>query len=374
MQRRDFLVQTSRVAVGYSLLPLAGCTTAPPSRAAKRDAYLEALTESWEKSIPQWLREANLPGASVAVVRDGRLAWQRGFGVKDVGSGEPVDNDTVFAACSDTKPVFAYAVAKLCERGLMDLDTPLTRYTTERIIPDPRLELITARHVLTHTTGFPNWRQEPAPLTLEFTPGERFQYSGEGFSYLQAVVERVTGKSFEAFLMDHLLAPFGMNSSRVTWDMPYVRRMAKPHDKAAKRIQGKFETLRTASDRERDLARYGAAACLLTTPGDYAKFFEEILDPRPADAFRLTPSGLREYLRPQVKKDDAQSMALGWVAVARAGIPTLYTHAGQDAGYYCSAVMSPAKKSALMIMMNGDNYEQFFEKSSADPLSQQFFA
>ena len=96
-----------------------------------------------------------MPAASIAVVRAGRLTWQRAFGVKDTGTNEPVDGDSVFAACSNTKPVFAYGVMKLVERGLLDLDTPLTRYTKRRVTTDPRIELITARHVLNHTTGFP---------------------------------------------------------------------------------------------------------------------------------------------------------------------------------------------------------------------------
>jgi CubicO group peptidase (beta-lactamase class C family) len=73
-----------------------------------------------------------------------------------------------------SKPVFAYAVMKLCEKGVMDLDTPLTNYTPERFLEgDPRLDLITARRVLSHTTGFPNWRSEKTPLAIQFTPGER---------------------------------------------------------------------------------------------------------------------------------------------------------------------------------------------------------
>ena len=74
-----------------------------------------------------------MPAASIAIVRDGRLAWRRAFGVKDTGTNEPVDGDSVFAACSNTKPVFAYGVMKLVERGL---DMPLSRYTKRRITTD----------------------------------------------------------------------------------------------------------------------------------------------------------------------------------------------------------------------------------------------
>lgn len=293
-KRRQFLIKSARAMFGFSLLSLAGCSTASRKPTASRDVFMESLVSDWEQAIPQWLQETKVPGVSIAIIRYGKLAWRRGFGVEDTGTNKPVDNKSVFAACSNTKPVFAYAVAKLCEKGVMDLDTPLTRYTSERIIPDPRLEMITARHVLTHTTGFPNWRQEPEPLTLQFTPGEKYQYSGEGFSYLQSVVTRLTGKSFEVFMRDNILVPFGMTSSRCSWDMAYARQLAKPHDKAGKRIPGKYFTLPSAEEKARNLDRYGAAACLMTTPTDYAKFLLEILNPKPADAFRLSETGLRE--------------------------------------------------------------------------------
>ena len=154
-----------------------------------------------------------MPAVSIAIVRDGQLAWRRAYGVKDTGTNEPVDTDSLFAACSDTKPVFAYGVLKLCEKGVLDLDAPLTKYTKRRVTADPRIERITTRQVLSHTTGFPNWRQSK-DLPIEFDPGARFQYSGEGFSYLQAVVGEMTGQSFDAFMRDTILKPLGMSASR----------------------------------------------------------------------------------------------------------------------------------------------------------------
>src|SRR5918995_2778407 len=168
MRRRDFLIESGRAALGFGALSLSACSSRTPN--APKDAFLESLVAAWEAGIPQWLQETKMPAVSIAIVRDGRLAWRRAFGVKDTGTNEPVDTDTVFAACSDTKPVFAYGVVKLCEKGVLNLDTPLTKYTSRRITTDPRIELITARHVLNHTTGFPNWRQEP-DLPIQFTPG-----------------------------------------------------------------------------------------------------------------------------------------------------------------------------------------------------------
>ena len=307
-----------------------------------------------------------MPAVSIAIIRDGQLAWRRAFGVKETGTNEPVDVDTVFAACSDTKPVFAYGVVKLCEKGVLNLDTPLTKYTSRRIAADPNVELITARYVLNHTTGFPNWRQGP-DLAIQFTPGSQFQYSGEGFSYLQSVVEEITGQSFEDFMRDNILVPLGMTSSRVSWDTGYGRQIAKPHDENGKRIAGKFVTPLSASERAEDVARYGAAAMLLTTPTDYAKFLMEFLNPKPADNFRLNDASRRDMLRPQVKKASGGWEGLAWALEQHEETSMLFTHAGQDAGYYCFTAGSTERRSGLMVMLNGDTYVPFLLKMLANP-------
>ena len=136
MQRRTFLVESGRAALGFGALASASCVSRPQN--AAKDAFLESLAGHWAAAIPGWLSETKMPAVSIAIVRDGQLAWRRAFGVKDTGTNEAVDNDSVFAACSDTKPVFAYGVLKLCEKGALNLDTPLTNYTSRRVTTDPR--------------------------------------------------------------------------------------------------------------------------------------------------------------------------------------------------------------------------------------------
>jgi CubicO group peptidase (beta-lactamase class C family) len=363
MRRREFLIESGRAALGFGALSLAACSSRTPN--APKDAFLQSLVAAWEAGIPQWLRETKMPAVSIAIVRDGRFAWQRAFGVKDTGTNEPVDVDSVFAACSDTKPVFAYGVLKLCEKGVLNLDTPLTKYTSRRITADARVEVITARHVLNHTTGFPNWRQGP-DLPIQFTPGSKHQYSGEGFSYLQSVVEEVTGRSFEDFMRDDILMPLGMTSSRISVGLDYAR-IAKPHDENGKRIPGKFFTPPSAAELAENLARYGAAATLMTTPTDYARFLLEFLNPKPADDFRLNDASRREMLRPQIKTRDGVWEGLAWALEQHAETPMLFAHSGQDAGYYCLSAGCTERRSGLMVMLNGDTYVPFLLKMLANP-------
>ena len=364
VQRREFLRDGGRAALAFGALLFSGCSSRAPN--APKDVFLESLVALWEAAIPQWLRETKMPAVSIAIVRDGQLAWQRAFGVKDTGTNDPVDTDTVFAACSNTKPVFAYAVLKLCENGVLNLDTPLTKYTKRRITTDRRIELVTARHVLNHTTGFPNWRQG-TELPIEFDPGSKFQYSGEGFSYLQSVVAELTGQSFEAFMRENVLLPLGMTSSRISWDLDYAKRMAKPHDEDGRRIPGKFYTVPSAAEWTAGVALYGAAAGLLTTPTDYARFLLAFLDPPPADTFRLTDASRHAMLRPQVKKADNMWEGQAWALERHDGGPMIFTHAGQDAGWYCLSAASMERRSGMMVMLNGDSYVPFLTKMLTAP-------
>src|SRR5687768_1938866 len=154
MIRRNYLSRHDQAAVGFSLLPFAGrAQSASLSAESKEFTRWQTLVADLEKEIPKLIEEAKVPGLSIALIDDGKLVWRRGFGVRDNESKAPVDNETVFEAGSMSKSVFAYAVLKLCEKGVLGLDTPLTTYTPHRMVDDPRVELITARHVLSHTSG-----------------------------------------------------------------------------------------------------------------------------------------------------------------------------------------------------------------------------
>src|SRR6516162_9186526 len=184
-----------------------------------------------DKSLPDLMAKGAVPGLSIALIRDRTTYWVHSFGVRDAKSGQPVTEETIFEAASLSKPVFAYGVLKLVDQGKLDLDTPLTRYLPKPYIDgDARLEKITARIVLSHRTGFPNWRGDGNPLTIHFTPGERFSYSGEGFVYLAKVVEQVSGKPLNDYMTEAVFQPLGMKNSSYVWRPDYDARTATGHD------------------------------------------------------------------------------------------------------------------------------------------------
>jgi CubicO group peptidase (beta-lactamase class C family) len=368
MKRREFLTASSRAALGSSLLPLAPRSAETLLFARPNDrAPWKTLLADLEKQIPELMAETKTPGLSIAIIRDAKLLWRRGFGVRDGASKEPVDNDTVFEAASVSKTVFAYAVMKLCEKGVIDLDTPLTKYTSERFLEgDPRLDLITARHVLSHTSGFQNWRSKEEPLKIHFTPGEKFSYSGEGYSYLQSVVTHLTGKvnpkdcsTFEAGLevcatdidvtmQTNVLAPMGMASSGYLWNDTMEKRKARGHDEKGNPTNIHRKPSGPA------VARYAAAGGLCTTPTDYARFLIEVINPKRADAFRLNKASRRVMLRPQVKISDSMSQALGW-QIPHTEKGDFICHGGGNPGFSCFVIGSVSRKSGLVAMTNADN-------------------
>jgi len=170
-------------------------------------------TKQVDQFIETYQKYYKIPGVSLALIKDGKLLYYKTYGVRNTFTNQPVDSNTLFEAASVTKPVFAFAVQRLAERGVIDLDKPLyLYYPYDDIAYDDRYKLMTARHVLTHRTGFPNWRYMNADgkLDLKFTPGTAYNYSGEGFEYLKLVIQKITGKKVEQVLKEEVIDSIGL--------------------------------------------------------------------------------------------------------------------------------------------------------------------
>jgi CubicO group peptidase (beta-lactamase class C family) len=330
------------------------------------------------------MAEFHVPGLSIAVVTDAKIAWRRGFGFKDFSARTRVDNETIFQAGSMSKPVFAYAALKLCEKGVIGLDTPLTKYAGEPFLDgDPRLEVITPRHILSHTAGFPNWRSKTDALRINFTPGSQYRYSGEGYYYLQSVITQLTGRvdrtncthfedgmltcasDIDEFLTANVLRPFGMNSSGYFVTDPMQPDMAAPHDENGKLIPHSRPTPPA-------VARYASAGALLTTPTDYARFIIEILNPGKGDNVRLKKETIDEMLRRHTKVVQGpytSSWGLGWQIQDNG----LFNHGGDNRGFHCHSIASRESKSAFVIMTNGDKGAELIMKVFESTILERFF-
>jgi CubicO group peptidase (beta-lactamase class C family) len=163
------------------------------------------------------LKEAAcVPGLCAVQVRRGKIAWTHAMGVAKAGTNQKVDPDTLFEAASISKAVFAYVALQLADSGVLDLDRPLADYLRPAYLPNaPALATITSRHVLTHTSGLPNWGEDNKPESFlpQFQPGTHFSYSGEGIFWLQLVAEHLTGQGLDVLARRLLFDPAGMKRS-----------------------------------------------------------------------------------------------------------------------------------------------------------------
>ena len=141
-----------------------------------------------DEIIQQLLRDGGVPGLSIALIRRGEIAELINAGTRNTSTRAPVEPNTIFDAASLSRPMFAYAVLQLIDAGVLSLNTPLAEYVPDYVSNDPRAADVTVRHVLSHTTGLPNWRSTDHPLRTYFPPGERFNFLPKPFSLKQLAV------------------------------------------------------------------------------------------------------------------------------------------------------------------------------------------
>lgn len=366
MDRRYFLKLASQSA----LVPAAIGLTLSCSRS--KESTLSIEDKDLDQLILKLLSETKTPGLSLAIIRNGEVTWNKAFGVKDTKKNEAVDIDTTFEAASMSKTVFAYAVMKLCEKNIMNLDTPLSQYHPKLFNhSNARFKTITARHVLSHRTGLPNWRSKEEPLNFHFDPGMGFLYSGEGYYHLQTVVTHLVGKAYDTpcekfendllvcatdiadYLHQNILVPFGMTSSSYLWSEQLGKNAAAAHDVEWKIMEKKHQGAV-------DMARYASAGGLLTNAKDFAKFIISLFEGKSNDPFRLNAASLAEMFRPQVKLpldeqiDGCTSWALGW-GVIESPKGNVIVHSGGHPGFRSLSMASVEKKSGFVALTNSDH-------------------
>lgn len=318
------------------------------SRVYGRDQASEKPEVRLAVAIPELMNRANVPGLSVALVRGAAGRWSRSFGVKQAGAAEAVRPDTIYQAASLSKPVFAYAVLKLAERGGIDLDAPLTAYLPDPYVPDdPLLDQVTARRVLCHTTGWPNRRPEGQPLRRRRAPGEQFGYSGEGYIYLQRVVEYLTGEPLDAYMQRSLLGPLGMARSSYAWAPPDDQATATSHDRTG-----------NPCPRYTD-SRPVASWSLHSSAEDFACFLAALLTSGD-EPWRLSAGGVAEMLRPHVHLNGAVAWGLGW-GLEFTDRGRAFWQWGDNPGYKSFAMGLPDLGEGMIVMTNGDNGTALWE-------------
>ena len=360
---------------------LAPAATMNTSAGARSGQVEEALTTLDGKPLPraelealieQAMEKANVAGLSVAIINDGQIAYTHAFGYRDKAAGSLFDTQTVTGAASLSKTVFAYLVMLLAEEGVINLDKPLQAYLPKPLpdypayadlAGDDRYQQITARMVLSHSTGFPNWRSfEPDKrLKILFTPGTRYSYSGEGYALLQMVVEQITGRDLETLARQKIFEPLGMTRTSYVWQKTFEDNVAQAHDQF-----GRTQRLLQLALRR---SKPDAAGSMVTTAGDYARFLTAILN-----ATGKQKAAMDEMWRSQIAisseqmfgpgawqdtnryQDIGLAWGLGWgrfdTELGRA-----FFHTGHDFGYQNYTVTYADKGIGIVLLSNSDNFE-----------------
>jgi CubicO group peptidase (beta-lactamase class C family) len=213
--------------------------------------------------LEEIIKAVNVPGIQLIYTKNKKQQVYN-LGTIMNGSDKKITSSTIFEAASLSKSVFTYAVLRLYDRGLIDLDKPLLDYIGE--YPrfdkvDQRYKKITAKMVLRHTTGLPNWG-DPKGAKLKFTPDSCFSYSGEGFLFLQRVVEKLTSKTLNQIAQEEVFGPLEMKSSSYEWT-------------------DKFDTVSSFGNSAGEIKRHSnqnAAYSLLTNAHDYSIFLQAMVD------------------------------------------------------------------------------------------------
>jgi CubicO group peptidase (beta-lactamase class C family) len=303
---------------------------------------------TFETDIEKLLIQEKLPALGLGIIENGSLKKIQVFG--NIDKDTPASYNSIFKVASLTKPITALVTLKLISSGKLALDEPVDKYWKDPDLKnDTRTKKLTPRIILSHQTGFPNWRylKEEKKLSFEFEPGTKFQYSGEGFEYLRKALEMKYGKKLEELAQELVFKPAKMTDTHFWWDKSMdEKRYVKNYDKDGKA----FET-----------AKYyeaNAAANLLTTVEDYGNFITYVLN-----GAELSPSIFDEMQKNQVQLKDNDFFGLGWEKLTGfSNNEYALMHTGKDPGVNTLAIMFPKSKNAYVIFFNGDNTGKIFEE------------
>jgi CubicO group peptidase (beta-lactamase class C family) len=307
-----------------------------------------------EKELANIMSRDSITGMQV-VYQKGNLIDAFHLGVKCQKPLEPVRSNTIFQAASLSKVVVAYMALRMYDKGLLDLDKPLySYYKNPKMERDTASRSITARMVMTHTSGLPNWSSNPfsdswdtVQYALRFKPGSAWSYSGEGFVCLQRAMEALTGKSLQEIAEKEVFIPLHMTRSNFTWTSDLDSLLACGH--------GANRQENPKSHNSKALA----AATLLTTAAEFNLFLQALIKGK-----GLKPDTWRMMQRKAVTPDrfdephDSVTANLGWglgLGLESNDKGTAIWHWGDNGDFKCFFMAYPATGESLIFMTNDEN-------------------
>jgi CubicO group peptidase (beta-lactamase class C family) len=330
-----------------------------------------------DQEVDRLMAAAHVPGLALAVIRDDRIVHLRAYGQRDVEQHLPLTTSTTMYAASITKTLFAYAAMTLVDEGRLDLDRSIALYLPKPLpayekyadlAGDERWRAITPRMLLSHTAGFPNFRfftragtYDPnGRLTIEFKPGSRFAYSGEGINLLQFVLDNGLRIDTGELIQHRVFDRFGMHRSSMTWRSDFAADLAIGYD----------ETGKPLGHKQRGSVR--AAGSMDTTIADYAQFLVglarcEGLSAKSCAQMKRTQISIHSVQQfPTLSEDttsDNDGIGLGYglgAAVYDSPRGRAWFKSGHDDGTNNVALCLVASRDCVLILSNSSNAESIF--------------
>ena len=315
------------------------------------------------ETLVQTMRRLHVPGMSIAVIRDFKIDWVKGYGVADAATGTPVDADTRFQAASISKPVTAMAAVRLAQEKRIDLDEDVNRLLRGWKVARPAGAAwppVTPRSLFSHTAGaadgfgfpgyapgapLPTFEEEMegrvpsvlGPVRFDQPPYRSSRYSGGGILIMQRALGDATGEPFERLMQRLVLRPLGMAHSSFEAPGRDALGYARAHDQTGKRMDAPWHVYPEK-----------AAAGLWTTAGDLARFVIELERGGAGEQGTvLRPNSARQMLAPVGVGD----FAVG-PRIVRKGAEWYFYHGGSNWGFEAVILGHLRKGYGLVIMTN----------------------
>ena len=303
------------------------------------------------------MQKAGVPGMQL-VYTHGSKVQAYALGQRTAGQPAAVDATTTFEAASLGKAMLTYITLRLLDRGVLDLDRPLlTYYAYPRVQDAANAGKVTARMVLGHTTGLPNWAVSPlspewpaAPLRLKYAPDSCWNYSGEGYVWLQKTLEHLTGQPLEKLAQREVFEPLHLAHSSFVWHPQFAANAATGHD-----AQGRPVAISHFA------GAYGAFS-LLSTATDYSRFLRALmtgqgLKPRTAQLLRAPTNEAQRCGQPATPSDPFIAWATG-VGLATTTQGLAQWQWGDNGSFKGFFLTLPGRQETLVFFTNSANGPQ----------------
>jgi CubicO group peptidase (beta-lactamase class C family) len=345
----------------------------PPARAqtldfAQVDSYIHDLMSIYQ-----------IPGAALALVKDGEIVYAKGYGVRNARTGQPVTENTLFSIGSISKSFTALAVAQLAESGKLTLDDHVIKYLPDFRLADPHAaSVLTIGELLTQTSGLPRaddlwWPGAPASrqqivrdlrkVSLISVPGQQFHYSNQNYVLLGYLIERLTGQTWEDYVRQHILEP--LNMAQADFDVPAMQAApdhAEPHilDERAGTIPIAFND----SDKQW-LSTHGPAVSINASILDMARYVQAQLGGSPLTGSPVISTKMLSQMHspltdfaPLVSLVSNQGYAMGWFTETYRD-QALVEHSGDVKGFAANVTLVPSAHAGVVLLTNTQVVETF---------------